>query len=145
MSRFTLDSATDILFGSCVHSLSAGLPYPHNVTTVLAEATSGCACSANDFAKAFLQSQELISERERLGWIWPLFEILKDKTAEPMKIVNAYLDPIIKDALEKKRLAAPLLDEKQGEAKVGDDETLLDHLVNLTSGALFESMIALQI
>jgi len=80
-----------------------------------------------------------------LGWIWPLFEILKDKTAEPMKIVNAYLDPIIKDALEKKRLAAPLLDEKQGEAKVGDDETLLDHLVNLTSGALFESMIALQI
>ncbi|KAF9223748.1 cytochrome P450 [Gyrodon lividus] len=36
ISRFTLDSdpATEFLFGSCVHSLSAGLPYLHNVAPV---------------------------------------------------------------------------------------------------------------
>ncbi|KAK7022685.1 cytochrome P450 [Favolaschia claudopus] len=30
--RFTMDSATSFLFGSCVDSLSAPLPYPHNHT-----------------------------------------------------------------------------------------------------------------
>ena len=27
--RFTMDSATEFLFGNCVHSLAAGLPWPH--------------------------------------------------------------------------------------------------------------------
>jgi hypothetical protein len=133
MSRFTLDSATDILFGSCVHSLSAGLPYPHNVTSKPLGSSSGHADSANEFAKAFLQAQIVIAERERIGWVWPLLEIMRDNTKEPMKVVNAYLDPIIKDALEKKKWTAS---EKQGVTEVRDDETLLDHLVNLTSGEL---------
>ena len=34
MSRFTLDSATEFLFGNCVESLSAGLPYPRNAAYV---------------------------------------------------------------------------------------------------------------
>ena len=75
-----------------------------------------------------------------MGWIWPLLEVFGDKTAESMKVVNAYIEPIIKEAVEKKRLAAPLKVDKRKEDEVGDDETLLDHLVNLTSGERFASM-----
>ncbi|EGO01601.1 hypothetical protein SERLA73DRAFT_176994 [Serpula lacrymans var. lacrymans S7.3] len=128
ISRFTLDSATEFLFGSCVHSLSAGLPYPYNVTS--SEAPSGKAKTAEDFAQAFGQAQYIISQRPRKGWVWPLFEFFKDKTEEPMNIVNAYIEPILKEAIEKRK-AASLSGEKTEE--LSDDDTLLDHLVRLTT------------
>jgi len=129
MGRFTLDSATEFLFGSCVHSLSAGLSYPHNAMPP--DSFSHRNNSAEEFAQAFLLAQRLISERERMGSVWPLFEIFKSKTDEPMKIVNAYLEPIIKEAVEKQRKAP--ISEKPS-AELDDDETVLDHLVKLTSG-----------
>jgi hypothetical protein len=130
MSRFTLDSATEFLFGSCVHSLSSGLSYPYNAATP--DSLSRQRTSADDFAEAFLQAQFLVSRRERSGVIWPLFEIFRNDTDEPMKIVNAYLEPIIKDAVEKKQRAPLPSAEKTSE--LDDDETVLDHLVKLTSG-----------
>jgi hypothetical protein len=130
MSRFTLDSTTEFLFGSCVHSLSTGLSYPHNAETP--ESFSRQRSSADDFAKAFLQAQLLVSKRERLGVVWPLFEIFKTVTDEPMNIVNAYLEPIIKEAVEKKQRASLPSAEKTSE--LDDDDTVLDHLVKLTSG-----------
>lgn len=133
MSRFTLDSASEFLFGHCVHSLTAGLPYPHNASYIPQESVSAQSIRANDFARAFLQSQEIISSRERYGWIWPLAEIWEDQSKAPMKIVNAYLDPIIQEAIEKKK-AAPPTEEKKLDSHVEDGETLIDHLVSLTSG-----------
>jgi hypothetical protein len=130
MSRFTLDSATDFLFGSCVNSLSTGLRYPHNVTSL--ESRLRGKKSADEFADAFARAQYLISERERSGPLWPLSEIFKSKTDEPMKIVNAYLEPIIQDAVEKQKSNVPT-EDKQSE-ELDDDETLLDHLVKFTSG-----------
>ena len=59
MSRFTLDSATDFLFGNCVQTLSAELPYPYNVTP--AETLTGKAKTAEDFARAFAEAQFIIS------------------------------------------------------------------------------------
>ncbi|KAG2745878.1 cytochrome P450 [Suillus brevipes Sb2] len=126
MSRFTLDSATEFLFGNCVHSLSAELPYPHNVATT--EAPTGKAKIAEDFAQAFADAQTIIALRPRKGWIWPLFEIFKDNTAAPMRIVNSFIDPILKEAIAKKQSHA------NGEKDVeNDDETLLDHLVQMTT------------
>jgi hypothetical protein len=130
ISRFTLDSATEFLFGSCVHSLSAGLPYPHNVTTV--EAPTGGAEIANDFARAFSQAQVIVSQRVRRSWLWPLFEPFADKTEEPMKTVNAYIEPILKDAIEKRKVAAMRGEKLSDELS---DDTLLDHLVQQTTGA----------
>lgn len=56
-----------------------------------------------------------------------------------MRIVDAYLDPILKAAVEKAK------HEKTGHAQenkeeIGEDDTLLDHLVRYTSGRslLFE-------
>ncbi|KAF9459406.1 CYP63 cytochrome P450 monooxygenase-like protein [Collybia nuda] len=133
MGRFTLDSASEFLFGHCMHALSAGLPYPHNAGFIPPEYKSAGSDRANEFARAFLAAQEIISSRERNGWIWPLMEIKEDKTKEPMKIVNAYLAPIIKEAIAKKEAAPKREESEKGEKVVEDGETLIDHLVNLSS------------
>jgi hypothetical protein len=133
MFKFTLDSATEFLFGSCVNSLGAGLPYPYG--TGMKPSTSDKTVKAVQFAQAFLKSQEQISERERLGPIWPLFEVFKDKTKEHMKVVNEYLEPIIQDALRRKKEMKDAGEKlEDGNAEIGDDETLLDHLVEMTTG-----------
>ncbi|KDR78034.1 hypothetical protein GALMADRAFT_64763 [Galerina marginata CBS 339.88] len=105
MSRFTLDSATEFLFGNNVQR-----------------------DAANTFAHAFLAAQEVISIRERYGWVWPLAEMFKDESYAPMQVVNAYIEPIVKEALAKKQ-NFPHLDKDQENP---DDETLLDHLVRVT-------------
>jgi hypothetical protein len=54
-----------------------------------------------------------------------------------MKIVNAFIEPIVKDALAKRdRLKHLNLDMGVDVGmENGDDETFLDHLVNWTSGS----------
>ncbi|KAG2056638.1 cytochrome P450 [Suillus hirtellus] len=126
ISRFTLDSASEFLFGHCIDSLSAGLPYPHNATQVT-NAIRGDNAAAT-FAYAFSQAQQAINRRVSIGQTWPLVEILADGTAQHMKVVNAFLDPILKDALEKRSTAVEF-----DKNEFADDQTLVDHLVNLTS------------
>ncbi|KAF9481093.1 cytochrome P450 [Pholiota conissans] len=128
MSRFTLDAATEFLFGNCVESLSAGLPYPHNAPYIPLVRRTPKGDAANAFARAFLESQEIISFRERSGWVWPLGEITRDKTYAPMQVVNSYIEPIVKEALRKKRQSPKAMEA----AIEADDATLLDHLVNVT-------------
>ncbi|KAF9267504.1 cytochrome P450 [Marasmius fiardii PR-910] len=124
MGKFTLDSATEFLFGSCVNNLASPLPYPHRETSHYQTTR------ADEFAKAFLEAQEGISARERLGPVWPLLEIFEDKVKRPMKIVSAFVDPIIAEAIAKKK--AGLRESKEKIEDVGEDETLLDHLVDIT-------------
>jgi len=138
MLRFTLDSATEFMFGTCVHSLEAGLPYAHSVNSSSLPPKTKSEAAADTFAQAFLEAQELISGRERAGYpVWPLLELFGDKTKAPMDIVNAYIDPIIAEALEKKRdaeLVENKTDKVEGSDEIGEDETLLDHLVRDTNG-----------
>lgn len=140
MGRFTLDSATEFLFGSCVHSLNGRLPYPYDKQLFHYSDSHPSEEVAEKFAHAFLQAQQIIAGRERMGWTWPLTEIWGDKTNEHMHVVDAFIAPIIKDAVEKKRstdeekgitVVSTLDTEKKDE--VSDDETLLDHLVKFTS------------
>jgi len=146
MSRFTLDSASEFLFGHCMHALSGDLPFPHNIQSdfPLAPSTSTTpppvstvqeATRATEFADAFLEAQEVIAIRERYGWTWPLTEMWGDRSKKSMKVVNAYLAPIIRDAIQKKEMATRVGMEKEGkDAGVEDGETLIDHLVAFTSG-----------
>ncbi|KAF8217177.1 cytochrome P450 [Mycena galopus ATCC 62051] len=129
IGRFTMDSATEFLFGTCVHSLKANIPYGHNVAFPPPQSSSAQAESANKFVKAFNDAMQVIAEREYIGAIWPLWEIARDKTAAPMKIVSAFLDPIIAAAINKKRLADGAT-EKKSEAEA---DTLIDELLNSTS------------
>ncbi len=82
----------------------------------------------NAFTQALLQAQNVLIDRQRKGWIWPLDEIRGDRTAEPMKVIGNFIEPIIASALEKKNLDMTKAQE------IDDDDTLLDHLVKVTSG-----------
>jgi len=139
MLRFTLDAASEFLFGSCVHSLSAGLPYPHNVALSSAFADTNHAASANAFAKALLEAEVALADRERTGWIWPLVEIWEDKARQPMQIVDGYIEPIIREALTKQK--AGTFHKKSDGGHLEEGETLLDHLVQVTQGEQMEVLL----
>ena len=140
VARFTLDSATEFLFGTCLNSLDAGLPYPinHRFHPTKESVNTG----AERFARAFADAQWDIATRLRVGALWPVTEMKGDRTKAPMEVVNAYLDPILKEALEKKKAyQAEKSDESartgdHAKEEISDDETLLDHLVKLTDGEI---------
>ncbi|KAH9894450.1 cytochrome P450 monooxygenase pc-3 [Cubamyces lactineus] len=127
ISRFTLDSATEFLFGKCVNSLDSELPYAHNdpiAPKLLKEKDA-----AERFSAAFTGAQEVIAMREKIGWMWHLQELFHDKSEEHMRVVDAFLKPILEEAIAKNRAA------KARSAKFGEEdeeETLLDHLVKIT-------------
>ncbi|KAF8554979.1 cytochrome P450 [Imleria badia] len=133
ISRFTLDSATDFLFGKDVCSLSAGLIYPPN--SPLATNVAFQNHPANQFAHAFLEAQLCTSYRSRFGKSWRLFEFWSDRIKEHMHVCHEFIDPILEEALRKKKALkeAGLIPEKnEKERDVLEGETLLDHLVNYT-------------
>ncbi|KAF7365298.1 hypothetical protein MVEN_00401600 [Mycena venus] len=135
IGRFTMDSATEFLFGSCVNSLHASLPFPHNATSFTSsDSDSARAQVATAFSAAFNESMLLVSNRARIGWAWPFVEMWSDKTVAPMQTVSAYIDPIIHDAVEKKKLAKSLdANVEKTDEEVKEGATLLDELLNVTS------------
>ena len=138
ISRFTLDSATDFLFGKDVCSLSAGLVYPPN--SPLAANVAFQNHPANRFAHAFLEAQLGTSYRSRFGKSWRLFEFWSDRIKDHMQVCHEFIDPILEEALRKKKglKEAGLIPEKnEKEREVSEGETLLDHLVNYTEGEHF--------
>jgi hypothetical protein len=136
ISRFTLDSATEFLFGKDVCSLSVGLVYPPR--SPLAADVAFQTHPANIFAHAFLQAQILTAYRSRLGGSWRLFEIWGDRVKKHMQVCYKFIDPILKEALEKKRSLKEAASAKNlNDGEVLEGETLLDHLVNCTEGGCF--------
>ncbi|THH31315.1 hypothetical protein EUX98_g2873 [Antrodiella citrinella] len=125
IARFTLDVATEFLFGSCVHSLSGDLPFPFNANQL---ADSAGANFAEGFAAAFRETQVVLSDRLIIQGIWPFTEMFTDRTEKPMKVVRSLLEPILKDALAKEEV------RKLGGSQdvKDDDDTLLGHLVRET-------------
>ncbi|KAH9927192.1 cytochrome P450 monooxygenase pc-3 [Epithele typhae] len=131
IARFTLDSATEFLFGNCVHSLNAPLPHPHGEALFGAEVKADRTIKER-FPEAFSTAQRLVAERPRIGWVWPIMEVFKSKTDEHMAVVDAFIEPLLQEALRKKDervKAGETFDVKESQ----DDETLLDHLVKQTS------------
>nr|BED42918.1 cytochrome P450 monooxygenase [Trametes versicolor] len=127
INRFALDSATEFLFGTSVHSLKSELPYAHNDSVYSQFARPHD--SAEKFSHAVFGVQEALAMRLRLGGIWPLQEIRRDASAEHMQVIDEFLEPILTEAIAKNRnTGVPKGAEKQDE----ENETLLDHLVKLT-------------
>ncbi|KAJ7625772.1 cytochrome P450 monooxygenase pc-3 [Roridomyces roridus] len=126
IGRFAMDSACEFLFNTCIHSLKAPLPYAHNVLYPPPPPPSqGQTAFAIKFTDAFASAMTIISERESMGKIWPLFEMFEDKTARPMKVINEFLEPVVRAAVEKNRV-----DEKNEEEEAS---SLLDDMLKTTS------------
>jgi hypothetical protein len=130
-----MDSSTEFLFGACLDSLTCTPPYPHNASAALhTPHDSSRAQAANAFTEAYSEAMLRIAFRQRVGWVWPLFEMFRDKTARPMEVVTEYIDPIIHAALEKKNRA--------GDCKESDENaSLLDDMLKSTSGVSAASIL----
>lgn len=77
------------------------------------------------------------------GWVWPWMEIFGSATAPAMRVVNSFLDPILKDALAKAQAKTEDTQPIQGkDGDIGGDDTLLDHLVRYTTGSSAEFIIS---
>lgn len=130
-----MDSATEFLFGVCVDSLSCTPPYPHTASATLPLLhESPRAEEAKAFTAAFTEAMLRIAFRQRVGWIWPLFEMFSDKIAKPMAVVTKYIEPIIHAALDKKNRATEDNKTQKGAADLDDQSSLLDELLESTSG-----------
>ncbi|KAJ7710097.1 cytochrome P450 [Mycena olivaceomarginata] len=125
------------LFGQNVRSLDAGLPYPYNVSTDTSKSPAA-AHPSSAFATAFQEAQTITALRSRFGEHWPLSEFWVDRLEEPMSIVRGFLDPILEEAVAKKRAMSAGMQENNKKMNELDDrqveegESLLDHLVNYT-------------
>lgn len=135
--RFTLDSATEFLFGKDVRSLDAPLPVPYDrpaaVSPESATALSTSPSDANNaFSNAFASAQRNAMFRTRLGFVWPLLEMFGDRCKDAVEVLYGYIDPILKEALDEKKKNGVLGEGTEG--KVGEGTTLLSHMVALTDG-----------
>ena len=124
MGRFTLDSATQFLFGKDVQSQSAGLPYPDH-PSLLSKPNSLVFENhpSNQFVNAFLKAQILVTFRNKLGDIWPLREIWGDSVAPYRKELDGFVEPLIQIAIN----------QKQQKEDVDERESLLGFLADQTT------------
>ncbi|KAJ7231567.1 cytochrome P450 [Mycena rebaudengoi] len=137
VARFTMDSASSFLFGQNVRSLDAGLPYPYHVSTDTSKSPAA-AHPSSAFATAFQEAQTIIALRSHFGEHWPLSEFWVDRLEKPMTVVRGFLDPILEEAVAKKRAMPTDMQENNkkmnelGDRQVEEGESLLDHLINYT-------------
>ncbi|KAJ7258451.1 cytochrome P450 monooxygenase pc-3 [Mycena haematopus] len=128
VSRFAMDSSSEFLFGHNAHTLAAGLPYPSYV----AAATNTDASSA--FASALNLAQRITMSRGAFGGAWPLTEFWHDKLTQPIRVVRAFLDPILSDAVARRRANGGEKEfetsEVVGDREVQEGESLVDHLLH---------------
>ncbi|PPQ70103.1 hypothetical protein CVT25_005608, partial [Psilocybe cyanescens] len=128
IARFTLDSATEFLFGGNVGSLSAGIPYHPSV--VRENTTEFSNHPSTSFIKALTEGLLLAAGRLSMGYEWPLSEFTKDRILPLRKIMDDFTDPLMKMALAKREQDLSL--DKTPDEK--EEPTLLSHLVNHTQG-----------
>ncbi|KAI0645640.1 cytochrome P450 [Trametes meyenii] len=124
VSRFTMDSATEFLFGRNIRSLSTGLPYPP--TSDIARLQTFTPAS-DEFSHAFLEAQIASAKRGRYQRAWALTEFWKDKVDAQKAAIDKFINPILTEALQKKAQR-----EAGGDAKVTEEDTLLSQLLKVT-------------
>lgn len=128
-ARFTIDAASEFLFGKNLDTLSSSLPVPG--ITPMGPKGSATEDAWGSFTGAFEAAQQTVTKRARIGYLWPLFELFGDKAAPHVKIIHDWLDPLVQEALNDKSSA-----EKAGIANQIADKTFLQHLVDSTGGKL---------
>ncbi|KAK0474604.1 cytochrome P450 [Armillaria novae-zelandiae] len=121
VARFTMDSATEYLFGKDVNSIAAGLPYPAG--SPMAGSLHFINHPSNSFVKAFVKAQEKIVIRTQKSPSWPLSELWADEVQLLWEVINGFVQPMLSEALGRKA---------KGSTSVGSDKdlesmSLLDH------------------
>jgi cytochrome P450 len=132
LQRFTLDAAACFLWGTALNTLDQPLTQPGRV--VLGPKGSAPADGGGEwdvFTNAFETLAVLITRRGVQGDTWPLLELFHDKTEEPIQVIMDWLEPLVKEALNRKAKRR----EAHGDAKVSardEDTVFLDYLADRT-------------
>ncbi|KAJ7661715.1 cytochrome P450 monooxygenase CYP63 [Mycena rosella] len=124
-SRLTLDAASEFLFGTDLETLGGRLPVAGK--TAMGPKGSATDDSWGAFAQAFEMAQQIVTDRGRIGHMWPLFELFKDKNEDNVNVIRTWLDPLVRRAVEDKRTA-----QKAGIESPVADKTFLQHLADST-------------
>jgi hypothetical protein len=134
LQRFTLDSAALFLWGTALNTLDLPLTQPGRV--VLGPKGSAPVDGATEwdvFTDAFETVAVLITRRGVQGDTWPLLELFKDNTEEPIQVIMDWLEPLVNEAMARKAKRV----EADGGVKVSsrdDDTVFLDYLASTTDG-----------
>ncbi|KIJ41473.1 hypothetical protein M422DRAFT_60420 [Sphaerobolus stellatus SS14] len=126
VSRFTLDSASEFLFGRRLDTLSRPLTEPGKVKLGLKGSILIDRSDEFDvFTEAFGRVAVLMTQRGAQGPTWPLLELFKDLTEEPIQVIMNWLDPLVKVTLKKKMKSLGTVPETK-------DAIFLDFLASQT-------------
>ena len=132
MQRFSLDAAALFLWGTALNTLDQPLTQPGRV--VLGPKGSAPADGGGDwdvFTNAFETLAVLITRRGVQGDTWPLLELFEDKTEGPIQVIMDWLEPLVKEALNRKAKRK----EANAKASSRDEDTVfLDYLADRTDG-----------
>ncbi|KAK0184289.1 cytochrome P450 monooxygenase pc-1 [Armillaria mellea] len=110
--RFTMDSATEYLFGKDVNSIAAGLPYPAG--SPMAGSLHFINHPSNSFVKAFVKALEKV-----------ILRIQKDEVQPLREVINDFVQPMLSEALDRKAKGVKSVDLD----KDLESASLLDRLV----------------
>ncbi|KAI6015338.1 cytochrome P450 monooxygenase CYP63 [Pisolithus orientalis] len=124
-ARFTIDAASEFLFGKNLDTLSGSLPRPSSSSPF--ERGSVTDDAWGTFTRAFETLQRINTLRARTGLIWPLFELFDDKTVPYVDTVRQWIDPLVKRTLEEKAAA-----KRAGVERNVEEKTFLQHLADST-------------
>ena len=126
-ARFTLDSASEFLFGTNLDTLSLSLPEPGKAK--MGPKGSATNDEFGSFAQAFEMAQCIVTQRARLGYFWPVAELGKNKIKEAGQVTKKWLDPLVQRAVNEKLKA-----KRSGIEAPISERTFMEHLAQSTEG-----------
>ncbi|KAG6853804.1 hypothetical protein C0991_001254 [Blastosporella zonata] len=125
-ARFTIDAASEFLFGANLDTLSGDLPIAG--VTPMGPKGSATRDAWGSFTGAFEMAQQIVTGRTRIGWLWPLFEMFGDKSEPYVQTIRSWLDPLVRRTLDNHATM-----KKAGVDSPIADKTFVEHLVDSTS------------
>jgi hypothetical protein len=126
-ARFSIDAASEFLFGKNLETLSASLPVPG--LTRMGPKGSATEDTWGSFVEAFEMAQQEVTRRARIGYYWPLLELFQDRNQKNAKRIREWLDPLVDMALQEKAKS-----QNYGISSPVEDKTFLQHLADSTDG-----------
>ncbi|KAJ7853718.1 cytochrome P450 monooxygenase CYP63 [Mycena olivaceomarginata] len=128
VSRFTLDSASEFLFGMKLNTLSQPLTVPGKVKLgPKGSIPIDGATEFDEFTEAFERVAVIITRRGTQGDTWPLLELFEDKTEDSIATIMNWLEPIVNRAISDKENG-----KAAGAVTPLDDNVFLDFLAAKT-------------
>ncbi|KAF7338062.1 Cytochrome P450 monooxygenase CYP63 [Mycena venus] len=128
MSRFTLDSASEFLFGVKLDTLSLPLTVPGKVKLgPKGSLPIDGITEFDEFIEALEHVAVVTTQRSTQGEIWPLLELFKDRVEDSIPIIMNFMEPIVKRTMAEKQRR-----KDTGVETVASENVFLDYLASKT-------------